>query len=46
MSVDIDSGALVVIDLQRGFDDLGYWSPTGRRNNPVCEANVAALVEE
>lgn len=46
MSVDIDSGALVVVDLQRGFDDLGYWSPTGRRNNPVCEANVAALVEE
>ena len=40
------SGALVVVDLQRGFDDLAYWSPTGRRNNPVCEANVAALVEE
>lgn len=30
-----------MIDLQRGFDDP-YW---GRRNNPACEENVAALVE-
>jgi len=37
------STALVVVDVQRAFDDLGYW---GRRNNPGCEANVAALVEE
>lgn len=36
----------MVVDLQRGFEDLGYWSPTGRRNNPRCEANVAALVDE
>src|SRR3954454_13370386 len=35
--------ALVVVDVQRAFDDAGYW---GRRNNPDCEANVAALVEE
>ena len=33
--------ALVVIDVQRGFDDTGYWGP---RNNPACEANVAALI--
>lgn len=32
--------ALLVIDLQRGFDDP-YW---GQRNNPRCEENVAALV--
>src|SRR5215211_2211769 len=37
------STALVVVDVQRAFDDAGYW---GRRNNPACEANVAALVEE
>ncbi len=46
MSTDLDSSALVVVDLQRGFEDLRHWSPTGRRNNPRCEANVAALVEE
>ena len=32
--------ALVVIDLQRGFDDP-VW---GKRNNPACETNVADLV--
>jgi len=32
--------ALVVIDVQRGFD-----APTwGQRNNPDCEANIAALI--
>ena len=46
MSLELDNTALVVVDLQRGFDDLDYWSPTGRRNNPDCEANVAALVDE
>ena len=38
--------ALIVIDLQRGFEDLAHWSPTGRRDNPGCEANVAALIAE
>jgi nicotinamidase-related amidase len=33
--------ALIVIDMQRGFDDLDFWGPTA---NPDCEANVAALV--
>jgi len=35
------SRALVVIDMQRGFDDLGFWGPT---TNPACAANVASLV--
>ena len=35
--------ALVVVDVQQAFDDTGYW---GRRNNPACEANVAALIAE
>ena len=39
-----DATPLVVVDFQRAFDDLGYWSPTGRRNNPRCEENVVALV--
>ena len=34
--------ALVVVDVQRGFDDDSYW---GHRNNPDCERNVADLIE-
>jgi nicotinamidase-related amidase len=34
--------ALVVIDVQRGFDDRAHW---GERDNPGCEANVARLIE-
>jgi nicotinamidase-related amidase len=33
--------ALVVVDVQQGFDDP-WW---GRRNNPSADANIAALVE-
>jgi nicotinamidase-related amidase len=32
--------ALIVIDMQRAFDDLDFWGPT---TNPACEANVSAL---
>ena len=34
--------ALLVIDMQRAFDDLDFW---GRTTNPECEANVAALID-
>ncbi|WP_375386687.1 cysteine hydrolase family protein [uncultured Microbacterium sp.] len=33
--------ALIVIDMQRGFDDA-VWGPS---TNPECEANVSALIE-
>ena len=33
--------ALIVVDVQQGFDDP-VWGP---RDNPGCEANVAALIE-
>jgi nicotinamidase-related amidase len=33
-------GVLIVIDVQRGFDDTRW----GRRGNPGCERNVAALI--
>lgn len=32
--------ALVLVDVQRGFDDLAFW---GRRNNPGAEAAIGAL---
>lgn len=32
---------LVVVDVQRGFDNGGHW---GRRDNPDCERNIAALL--
>jgi nicotinamidase-related amidase len=39
---DLDRFALVVVDVQRGFDDP-WWGP---RDNPDCDANVAALVRQ
>jgi nicotinamidase-related amidase len=33
--------ALIVIDVQRGFDDAEFW---GTRDNPACEANIASLL--
>ena len=38
---DLTRTALVVVDVQRAFDDAAAW---GARNNPECEANVAALI--
>lgn len=38
---DLDRLALLVVDVQRGFDDAEYWGP---RNNPECEDNIAALL--
>jgi nicotinamidase-related amidase len=37
----LDRTALVVVDVQQAFDETDYW---GVRNNPGCEANVAALL--
>jgi nicotinamidase-related amidase len=36
------STALIVIDMQKGFDDVNHF---GARNNPECESNVAKLIE-
>lgn len=35
------STALIVVDVQKGFDDAAYWGP---RNNPDCEMNVFNLI--
>lgn len=34
--------ALILIDIQKGFDDIGYWG--GERNNAVAEENAAELL--
>jgi nicotinamidase-related amidase len=33
--------ALIVVDVQRGFDDADYW---GERNNPDCDSNIGTLI--
>lgn len=40
VDANLDTTALLVVDLQTGFDDPSW----GQRNNPDCEANVVALV--
>jgi nicotinamidase-related amidase len=42
---DLTRTALVVVDVQRGFEDA-YWTPPPlARNNPACEANVGRLIQ-
>jgi hypothetical protein len=36
-----DRCALVIVDVQKGFDDLSYWSTTGRRNDPSRARDAA-----
>ncbi|MFF3209995.1 cysteine hydrolase family protein [Streptomyces sp. NPDC002886] len=36
------NSALLVIDVQQGFDDPDFWGP---RNNPAAEGNIAALMD-
>jgi len=38
-----DSPALILIDIQKGFDNVEYWG--GQRNNPDAEKNAAALLK-
>ncbi|GAU69164.1 isochorismatase family protein [Streptomyces sp. NBRC 110611] len=35
------NAALVVIDVQKGFDEEEFWGP---RNNPAADQNIAALI--
>jgi nicotinamidase-related amidase len=43
--MDLSRTALVVVDVQEGFRDVGYWASGGDRDNPACEANVATLID-
>ncbi|WP_164252196.1 cysteine hydrolase family protein [Streptomyces sp. S4.7] len=37
-----ENAALVVIDVQHGFEEVEYW---GVRNNPEADDNIAALID-
>ncbi len=37
-----DNPALILIDIQKGFDDITYWG--GQRNNPQAENNAGLLL--
>ncbi|MFD4256603.1 cysteine hydrolase family protein [Streptomyces sp. NPDC058534] len=37
-----ENAALVVVDVQQGFEEVGYW---GTRNNPAADDNIAALID-
>ncbi|CAL9537013.1 Isochorismatase family protein YecD [Streptomyces sp. enrichment culture] len=37
-----DNAALVVVDVQKGFEDLAFW---GQRNNPGADDNIASLID-
>jgi nicotinamidase-related amidase len=37
-----DKPALILVDIQKGFDDIGYWG--GQRNNPHAEKNAGELL--
>ena len=39
----IDRPALILIDIQKGFDDIKYWG--GQRNNPNAEINASELLK-
>ncbi|MFD9001014.1 cysteine hydrolase family protein [Streptomyces sp. NPDC059582] len=37
-----ENAALVVVDVQKGFEELGFW---GQRNNPGADDNIASLID-
>jgi nicotinamidase-related amidase len=39
----IDRPALILIDIQKGFDNIEYWG--GQRNNPNAEINASELLK-
>ncbi|MEW5677128.1 cysteine hydrolase family protein [Flavobacterium enshiense] len=43
MSQQKDKTALILIDFQKGFDDITYWG--GNRNNPDAEINAKKILD-
>lgn len=42
VSINMKNTALILIDIQNGFDELAYWG--GNRNNPNAEKNASELL--
>lgn len=43
MSISVkDNPALILVDIQKGFEDIAYWG--GQRNNPDAEVNASSLL--
>ncbi|MFC7818148.1 MULTISPECIES: cysteine hydrolase family protein [unclassified Streptomyces] len=38
----LENAALVVVDVQKGFEEADFW---GTRNNPAADDNIAALID-
>jgi nicotinamidase-related amidase len=38
-----ENAALVVVDVQKGFEEAEFWGP---RNNPGADDNIASLIDE
>jgi len=39
----IERAALILVDIQRGFDNIEYWG--GQRNNPCAEENASHILQ-
>jgi nicotinamidase-related amidase len=39
----MEKTALIIVDLQKGFDDINYWG--GNRNNPDTEKNARRILD-
>lgn len=40
---NIERPALILVDIQRGFDNIEYWG--GQRNNPCAEENASHILQ-
>ncbi|MCK1823737.1 cysteine hydrolase [Streptomyces sp. XM83C] len=38
----VENAALVVVDVQKGFEEADFWGP---RDNPAADDNIAALID-
>ena len=41
--LSVERPALILVDIQRGFDNIEYWG--GQRNNPCAEGNASHILQ-